>query len=118
MTMLHVLYYYCVCSAAMWLWPNYSCGWAIMFYIALAIFARSPSAYRALRSLSILQLPCDATLRGYMRRHSSAPGINEDILFENARNYDEYKSQKVAEGFKCPLGKGVLIYDEVKVSIE
>ena len=59
--------------------------------IALAIFSRSPAAYHAVRSLGIFQLPCDKTVRGYMYKHASSPGIQEDGLLDRAKRYDAYK---------------------------
>ena len=53
-------------------------------YAALAIFSRSPAAYHAVRSLGILNLPCDRTLKGHMY-HSSSPGNNEEGLLERAQ---------------------------------
>ena len=35
----------------------------------------SPAAYHALKSLGIIQLPCDKTLRGCMYKYSSSSGI-------------------------------------------
>jgi hypothetical protein len=66
--------------------------------------------------MRILQLPCDKTLRGYMRKHASSPGINEDALLESSHRFDEFKAKRVADGMAPPLGEGVLIFDEVKVS--
>ena len=86
-----------------------------LVYIALAIFTRSPSAYHALKSLNILQLPCEKTLKGYMYKHSSAPGINEDALCESEKRYEEFKDERKKNGFKEPVGEGVLMWDEVKV---
>lgn len=84
---------------------------------ALCIFSRSPTAYHALKSLGIIQLPCDRTLRGYMYKYSSSPGICEDALLERAKKYESYKKEQVEAGNLKPVGEGVLIWDEVKVSI-
>lgn len=84
--------------------------------IALSIFSRSPSAYHALKSLGILQLPCDRTLRDYMYKHSSSPGISEEALLEMAEKYKMFKEERVEAGYPRPLSEGVLIWDEVKVS--
>ena len=62
--------------------------------VAMAIFSRSPAAYRALKALRVLQLPCDRTLRHYMQRHSSHPGINEDLLHQAALRYSDNLSQR------------------------
>ena len=83
----------------------------------LCIFSRSPTAYHALKSLGIIQLPCDRTLRGYMYKYSSSPGICEDALLERAKKYESYKKEQVEAGNLKPVGEGVFIWDEVKVSI-
>ena len=88
-----------------------------MCYEALAIFSRSPSVYHAVRSLGILNLPCDKTLKSHMYQHSSSPGINEEALLERAQQYDSYKEKRVKSGFVRPVGEGVLIWNEVKVYI-
>jgi len=51
-----------------------------------------------------------------MRKHASSPGINEDALLESSHRFDEFKAKRVADGMAPPLGEGVLIFDEVKVS--
>ena len=83
---------------------------------ALAIFSRSPASFRAVRSLGILQLPCDKTLRKFMHRHVTSPGIDEEALLQNARKYDRFKNDRAAAGLPTPVGEGVLIWDEVKVN--
>ena len=81
----------------------------------MAIFSRSPAVYHAIKSLGILQLPCDRTLRGYMYKYSSSPGINEEALLYRAKKYDQFKKEHVEAGFVKPVGEGVLMWDEVKV---
>ena len=88
-----------------------------MLPAALAIFSRSPAAYHAVRSMGIMQLPCDKTLRGYMYKHASSPGINEEHLLESAKRFAAFKAQRVGEGMRPPIGEGVLIFDEVKVCL-
>lgn len=51
-----------------------------------------------------------------MYRHASSPGINEEALLDRAQKYDRFKEERVAAGFVRPIGEGVLIWDEVKVS--
>ena len=60
-------------------------------------------------------MPSDKTLRGYI--HTRSPGIDENILFENAKRYDDYKQLRILEGKQVPLGEGILIFDEVKVRL-
>ena len=88
-----------------------------MINVAMAIFSRSPAAYHAVRLLGILQLPCDRTLRGYMKRHSTFPGINEESLYHAAQRFAAFKANRVEAGFAPPVQEGVLIWDEVKVCI-
>ena len=52
-----------------------------------------------------------------MYKHASSPGINEEALLENSHRYDEFKAKRLADGMAPPLGQGVLIFDEVKVSL-
>ena len=70
-----------------------------------------------MRSLGILNLPCNKTLKSHMYQHSSSPGINEEALLESTQKYDSYKEERVKCGFVRPVGEGVLIYDELKVYI-
>ena len=78
-------------------------------HAALAIYARNPAAYHAVKSLGILQLPCDKTFKGYMYRHASSPGINEEALLDRAKKYDVYRKERKERkecGFHYPLGDG------------
>ena len=68
-----------------------------------------------MKALGVLQLPCDRTLKRYMQRHSTFPGINEDLLFQAAQRYEEFKLDRVSAGFSRPVQEGILIWDEVKV---
>jgi hypothetical protein len=87
-----------------------------MYYIlALSIYCRSPAAYHAVKSLGILQLPCDKTLRGYMYKHAGSPGIDEEALLDRAKKYDQFQKERVEAGFGKPISQGILMWDEVKV---
>ena len=70
------------------------------YCIALAIFSRSPSAFQAVKSLGILNLPCDQTLKGYMYKHCSSPGINEKSIEESSMKYKHHVQEKVVSGHK------------------
>ena len=82
---------------------------------AMAIYSRSPAAFRAVRSLGILQLPCDKTVKQFMHRHNTSCGIDDEALMLSAQRYDSYKSERKTQGLPLPLSIGVLIWDEVKV---
>ncbi len=59
------------------------------YYIcaALAVFTRSPSAYEALRSFKLLQLPCVRTLKHYIDANLESPGDSADRLQQSRRQY-------------------------------
>ena len=52
-----------------------------------------------------------------MYKGSSAPGINFDVLKQHADSYSTFKMKIKDEGRPAPLGEGILIWDETKVSI-
>ncbi|XP_014672683.1 PREDICTED: uncharacterized protein LOC106813138 [Priapulus caudatus] len=83
--------------------------------MALAIFSRSPAAYKALMKLEILQLPCVRSLQRKMESALEVCGISETNMKAAADYYKHFKQQKVAEGSAEPKGEGVLILDEVRV---
>ena len=94
--------------------------WSTVTYrIALAVYIRSPAAYEALRSFKILQLPSVTTLKTFKGPRLHQPGINRDIqeyIQEQQVNYTKYKSEVQQRGQNQPLGEGILIFDEVKVT--
>ncbi len=70
-----------------------------------------------MKSLGILNLPCDKTLKGHMSKDSRSPGINEEALTMRAEEYKNYKDEREQHGFVRPVSEGVLIWDEVKVHV-
>ena len=87
----------------------------IYWYIALAVYNRSPSAYEALHKLKILQLPPSKTLKKVIRGVSEQSGIDEGYLQGQQQIYEQFQSGREADGNPRPLGIGVLMWDEVKV---
>ena len=65
----------------------------------MAIYSRSPSAYLALKSLGIIQLPCTKTVRGYMKQNCKSPGICEDDLLQYTKQYEDYKAERSKQGY-------------------
>ena len=55
--------------------------------LALAVFARSPAAYDALRSFKILQLPCRSTLQAYTGAFLHKPGANSACIADQVAQY-------------------------------
>ena len=84
-------------------------------YYSTSNNSRSPSAFRALRDLGILKLPCDATVKGYMDQRKLC--VNESAIVASAQKYETHIEERVQSGHKCPLKEGILIWDETKVSI-
>jgi len=86
------------------------------FYLsALAIYARSPAAFRAVRSLGILQLPCTKYLQHIISKNADGPGVHEDYIAHQRQEYENFTKTQVDAGKKRPLGVGVLVFDETKV---
>ena len=88
----------------------------ITYRMALAVYARSPAAYKALTSFDILQLPSIYSLRNVSgsKKYRSEPGICHEYLEEQQKRYIEFVEEKEKCGDKLPVGE-VLIFDEVKV---
>ena len=51
-----------------------------------------------------------------MYKYSSSPGISEESLFDRAEMYKAFSEGRVEAGHLRPVGEGVLMWDEVKVS--
>ena len=84
---------------------------------ALAIYTRSPSAFEALASFNILQLPGISTLKSYVHSNKEAPGQCTKRLAEERRLYDAHIEAHLQAGKPHPpLSEGCLIADEVKVA--
>ena len=88
-----------------------------MYSVALAVYSRSPSAYEALQSFNILQLPGTTTLKSYTRSNKEAPGECSRRLADERVLYDALVQQHIKENRPHPpLYEGALIADEVKVA--
>ncbi len=94
--------------------------WSTVTYrVALAIMSRSKSAYEALKSFKILQLPSVSTLKKFVNFRLHDSGINSEIqgyVQEQSNNYKKYKEELRRKGKKMPLGEGLIIFDEVRVT--
>lgn len=58
--------------------------------LAMAVYARSPSAYSALKDLGIIQLPCDKQVRKRMNANSIECGIDEEAIKQEVTKYEEF----------------------------
>ena len=83
--------------------------------LALAVFVRSPSAYEALKSFNILQLPSRATLQSYTGAFLHEPGASSQSIARQAKVYKSFQAEEVKQGKHEPTSDGALIFDEVKV---
>ena len=81
----------------------------------MAIYSRSPAAFRAVRSLGILQLPCSKERRRIIGKNADGPGINEVYLQKQSNLFKQFCKETMNAGKREPLGVGALIWDETKV---
>ena len=83
------------------------------YLLVLAVFVGSPSAYEALKSFSILQLPSWATLQSYTGAFLHEPGASSQSIARQAKVYKSFQAERVKQGQHEPKVDGVLIFDEV-----
>lgn len=84
---------------------------------ALAVYSRSPAAFKALQDFKILQLPGVSTLKSYVRNNKEAPGECAKRLANECQHYNTKVQEHVHTGKPTPpLSEGALIVDEVKVA--
>eukprot|EP00734_Pompholyxophrys_sp_LG126_P000212 Pompholyxophrys_sp_v1_NODE_51_length_2938_cov_13.599723.p1 type:complete len:769 gc:universal NODE_51_length_2938_cov_13.599723:515-2821(+) len=86
----------------------------VVIRIALAVYSRSPSAYRALETLKILPLPSESTLKSYVRNYRTDAGIQSyvNVLKIFRERFDELMREN---DIKDPSRDIWLIFDEIKV---
>lgn len=85
----------------------------VIFSFILAVYARSPAAYEALKSFKILQLPCRSTLQAYTGAFLHEAGANRACISDQVAHCQ----QRLKEGKKQSMKDGVMIFDEVKVKL-
>lgn len=83
--------------------------------LVLAIYARSPAAFRAVRSLGILELPCTKHLQCIISKTADGPGIQEQYIAHQQNKYEKFSRGQVEAEKKRPQGVGALDFDETKV---
>ncbi|XP_014669634.1 PREDICTED: uncharacterized protein LOC106810714 [Priapulus caudatus] len=88
---------------------------AVSYRIALAIFSRSPTTYKALTKLQILQLPSIRSIQRKMQDAFEHSGPSQSNLKAAAIVYRQMQNEAVLQEKPKPMGEGVLILDEVKV---
>lgn len=86
-------------------------------FIALAIYSRSPAAFKALKSLKILDLPSERTVKTHMNECKKSPGLDGEDLRQSALLYEKHIEAVKKDGKPLPLGEGLLIWDETKVNL-
>ena len=87
----------------------------ITYRLALAVYARNASAYRALTSFGLMKLPSIHSVQKESQKYSQKQAISHQYLSEQEKKYNAFKEEVVKKGGKIPLGEGILIFDEVKV---
>ena len=86
-----------------------------MYFVALAIFVRSPAAYEALKSFNVLQLPSRSTIQSYTGAFLHEAGASNESILKQIESYAAFKESCASSGKCRPKSNGVLIFDEVKV---
>ena len=56
----------------------------------MAVYARSPSAYSALRDLGIIQLPCEKQVEKRIKADKIECGIDEEAMKQEVTKYEEF----------------------------
>lgn len=84
----------------------------ILYFVALAVYVRSPAAYKALQSFGILNLPSKSTMQAYTGAFMHDPGASSVCIAEQVARYVVFKRKQE------PKSDGVLIFDEVKVACQ
>lgn len=79
------------------------------------MFVRSPAAYEALKSFSILQLPSRSTLQAYTGAFLHEAGAASASITKQVEMYEAFITKCKNEGKLIPQSDGVLVFDEVKV---
>ena len=75
--------------------------WSVVTYrIALAVYCRSPSTYRALQQFNILKLPSCSSMKNKCKNYNEKPGINYTYLWEQRKKYDVIKKEATEKGQK------------------
>ena len=85
---------------------NYSVS-IIIIILALAVYARSPAAYEALKSFKILQLPARSTLQAYTSAFLHKPGANSACIQDQVAQFVLHCHQRVKEGKKEGWGHDI-----------
>eukprot|EP00732_Lithocolla_globosa_P002797 Lithocolla_globosa_v1_NODE_1960_length_2238_cov_30.678424.p1 type:complete len:519 gc:universal NODE_1960_length_2238_cov_30.678424:573-2129(+) len=100
--------------------------WSVATYrIALSIAARSTSAYSALNSFKVLNLPSLSSLKNIWASHHREAGVNPELFAKKREVYHSHirlttqarqnaTSEEEKEKIKIPAGMGTWIIDEVK----
>ena len=81
----------------------------------MAVYARSPSAYAALKNLEIIQLPCEKQFKKKVNANSIECGIDEKAIEQEVTKYEEFVKLQQQKNKPKPMKAGVLIFDKTKV---
>lgn len=89
-----------------------------LYFVALAVYVRSPAAYKALQSFGILNLPSKSTMQAYTGAFMHDPGASNVCIAEQVVRYVVFKEECCKSGKQEPKSDGVLIFDKVKVACQ
>ena len=90
------------------------CFIVFLSILALAVFVRSPSAYEALKSFDVLQLPSRSTLQAYTGAFLHEAGASLQSIAQQVEKFKSLQKSK-DNPFITSKCNGLLIFDEVKV---
>ena len=89
-----------------------------LIFLALAVYVRSPAAYKALESSGILKLPSKSTMQAYTGAFIHEPGASSVCIADQVARYLIFIEECCKTGKQEPKADGVLIFDEVKVACQ
>ena len=87
-------------------------------FVALAVYVRSPAAYKALEGFGILKLPSKSTMQAYTGAFIHEPGASSVCIGDQVTRYLLFAEECRKAGKQEPKADGVLIFDEVKVACQ
>ena len=87
-------------------------------FVALAVYVRSPAAYKALEGFGILKLPSKSTMQAYTGAFIHEPGASSVCIADQVTRYLLFAEECRKAGKQEPKADGVLIFDEVKVACQ
>ena len=74
----------------------------LLYISAMAVYARSPSAYAALKNLEIIQLPCEKQVKKKVNVNSIECAIDEQAIEREVTKYEKFLNYNSKRTSKKP----------------